>query len=279
MPFGQAFRPAGAPATTMTPPTHGAPPPPAGVPAPPAAPPTPPPAAVEPKWWVSVNGAAPVLLPQSQAVQHPGAMVMPENQAGGWVPAAQAFPAQAAGGFRQVAPPAAGSAPRGAFAGVENAEVYQRNPMLKAGNYVARLTSAEYKNLRQGGSAVIVEMQVVVSSYDPQDPNTHQSNKEGTAASVFIKQNDSFASNMKEIILALSGFDQAGNPRPVDDVVSQAECEALVGAEQVYAGRYVYLEARDIMTRQNKPFTRINWHPCPLKADGTPDLERLAQGA
>jgi hypothetical protein len=299
MPFGQPFR-----STPATAPNSGAPaaysPAPAA-PAAPAAPSTPvapphvPQPAAELNWWVSVGGSAPVLLPQRQAAAQPGALVMREDQVGGWVTAAQAFgsptaptfggpaaqaPAQAPapGGFRQTSAPM-GGAPRGAFAGVETAEVYQRNPMLHAGNYVVRITSAEYKSLRAGGNAVIIEMGVVVSSYDPNDPNSHQCNREGTSASVFIKQNDSFASNMKEIIIALSGFDQSGNPRPLDDVVTQAECEALVGAEQAYVGRYAYVEAREILTRQNKPFTRLNWSPCPLRADGTPDLERLAQGA
>jgi len=284
MAFGQPFRPAGAP-TQPAAPAYGQPPAP---PAPAAHQPPPPPVqAPEPQFWASVNGQSVPCAASALVNLPPGTMVMPQDQSRPWAPketyaptATHPAPPPAAGfGGRQA--PAAGGAvagvPRGAFAGVENAEVYQRNPNLNEGKYIFELLEAEYKQLRAGGAAIIIEGRILVSTYDPNLPHTAQCNKEGTLVSIFVKQNDNFASNMKEIILALSGFDAAGNPRPMDDVVTAQECEELVAAGQVYKGRKVYLEATGITTKAGKPYTRVNWHPCPVDATGAPDMAKFSQ--
>jgi hypothetical protein len=188
--------------------------------------------------------------------------------------------ARGGAGQRQIASmPATGGAPaaglpRGLFAGVESAEVVRRGNNVNPGDYVAKLCSAEFKQGRDA-NFVIIEVEMLVSSYDANDPAKIQCNPEGSRATIFIKKNDSFASNIKEVVLALSGFNEQGIARDVHDAVTQQECESLVSPDQPFTGAMVYLEARAITTREGRPFTRISWWPCPVRPDGKPDLDRL----
>jgi hypothetical protein len=259
------------------------------------------PAAPEPQLWVALPGAAqPELKPVSACrALPPTTAAMTQDMSSGWstlaallpsTPAIPAAPAQPAagisrGGFAAHAAPAgqaqASSVPRGAFAGVENASVTRRGEYINPGDYVARVCSAEYKNGRNGKTFVIVELQIIESSYSATDPGKQHCNQVGSNASIFVHKNDNFASNIKEIILAVSGFDAQGKPRDENEMVTQAECEALVSPEQPFAGALVYIEAREVDTRPTPSnpnggkFTRTSWWPCPKQADGSPDLAKL----
>lgn len=263
----------------------------------PAGPPTPAPAPASAlKLWVSLNGAS-VLKTEAECRVLPATTpAMSENQTSGWLTIAAFLPASTPAAQVPVSPPAGGRASFGSrapavappiaapthvggvpatlFSGVEGAEVFRKGNNVESGNYIAKLCSAEYKTGRTA-SYVILEVEILVSTYSPDAPDTINCNREGSRATIFVKQNDSFASNIKEAILALSGFNEANQPRPEDDVVNQDECNALIDARQAFKGAIVYLEAREITTKKGTPFTRICWWPCPLAADGTPDQERL----
>ncbi len=255
--------------------------------------PPPAPTAAEPKVWVSVAGGAAQLVGVAAARALPAdAMGTPQDQAGGWVPLGQLLqrypmsPASAPAAPRPSfgAPPAAGapaaqqpqaSVPRGVFAGVATAQVARAGAYINPGDYVARVASAEWKEPASAGGfrGVLVELEVVMSSYDAaQHP---ECNQEGSRMTAFVKHNQSFASNMKEIILAVSGFDEQGNARAEDSVVSDAECEAFVSATQPYAGVLVYLEAREKPTQAQGKFTKVSWWPMPVRTDGSPDHDKL----
>lgn len=167
---------------------------------------------------------------------------------------------------------------RSPFAGIETAEVSQRNPFLEAGSYILKILSMVYKEpTRTGGyTGIIIEVEVVTSSFDPQ--NCPQSNQEGTRASIFMKQNDSMASNFKGLLIAAAGFDKDGNPRPVSDVVTTEEAEAAVGPEQPYSGALVFDVANSSPTRAGGTFTYHNFHPVALNADGTIDEAKTCGG-
>lgn len=179
-------------------------------------------------------------------------------------PAASAPPPQAPGTPNRNDP----------FAGIEGAQTFRRGNNMNPGTYIARVSSAEFKHGRQK-DMVIIEVEILTSSYDVNDPTTHQCNKEGSRATVFVSMNDNFLSNMKEIILAVSGFDAQGQPRPENDTVTKAETDAFVSADQPFAGALVYLEARLIKTKAQTDFTRISWWPCPQHPDGSPDVDKL----
>ena len=214
---------------------------------------------------------------------------MPHNQAGGWTTLAALLPALVAGaqptsvpggraafgGRAPVQQPAVQQAAAGSlFSKVEGAEVYRKGSYMEAGDYIAKLVSAEVKQGRTK-TMIILEVAILTSSYNPDVPEKQGCNQEGSRATIFVQQNENFLSNVKEIMLAVSGFDPQGRARPEDDTVTQAECDALVAPEQHYAGALVYLEARVITTKTGNPFTRISWWPCPQLADGSPDTEKL----
>jgi hypothetical protein len=147
---------------------------------------------------------------------------------------------------------------------------------MAPGEYVLRVSAVQWKEGRNS-NMVIVETEVLASSYDATDPSTHESNREGTHPSIFIKEGDAFLSNMKEFICAASGFDQAGNCRPFSSTVDEAEAAAILGPDQPMAGAFVFVRAFEAKTRAGGTFTRINYLPVPVKGDGTPDLEAFQE--
>lgn len=238
-------------------------------------------------FWVAVNGQS-VLKPEAECLQLPPATpAMTQDQSSGWstIAALMGTPAAAPAGTRSafarpgaaaaaVTAPVAGGMPKGLFAGVENAEITRKGNNMNEGDYVAKICSAEYKPGRSA-NFVIIEAEIITSSYDANDPAKQSCNREGSRATIFIKQNDSFAGNIKEIMLAVSGFGPDGKSRDVHDTVTQDECASLVAKEQPFTGAMVYLEARNIKTKAGGDFTRISWWPCPVNADGTPDTDKL----
>ncbi len=272
------------PALAPQPPAAPAPP------APPAAGPTPPapPAApvAQRNFWCLINGASVLTNEAAARTLAPTTQAMTEDQKSGWQPigallgAAPAAPAAQAGTRAAFQRPATSAAPAAfalndPFAGVENGQVTRRGTYLEPGKYIAKLASAEFKKGRQK-NMVILEVKILTSSYNAEDPSTHGANREGSNATVFVLQNDSFIHNMKEIMLALSGFDETNKPRPETDVVSKDECNALVSPEQPYSGATVYLETLSKPKRDGTgEFTLTNWWPCPLMPDGSPDQARL----
>jgi hypothetical protein len=186
------------------------------------------------------------------------------------VPALQPLPPAPRPGFAQR--PAA--PPRSPFAGVEQAEVMRKGSYLEEGMYVLQILNGQYKQGRSGSDMVIVECTVITRNYDPQ--TNPGANKEGSKVSIFIKKNDSFLGNIKALIIAAMGFDEQGNPCPLDYAVNEQECDSLVDQNQAFAGAYLAVEAVTRPTRAGGEFTNLNYFPVPLQADGTPDLNLVA---
>ena len=167
---------------------------------------------------------------------------------------------------------------RSPFAGIETAEVSQRNPCLEGGQYILKILSMVYKEpTRTGGyTGIIIEVEVITSSHDP--VSCPGSNPEGTRASIFMKQNDSMASNFKGLLIAACGFDKDGNPRSVTDTITTEDAEAAVGPEQPYSGALIFDIANASPTRAGGTFTYHNFHPVALNADGTIDEAKTLSG-
>jgi hypothetical protein len=241
----------------------------AAAPAAPVAPPQPPPQqyaqAPQPPPQPYAQVSQPPAQPAwGQAPAQPPAFSGFNRQAPAQPPAQPAFAGQAQGGVL----------PRGMFAGVANAQVTRRGQYMNQGDYICQIAEAQFKPGRTG-NMVIIELDILESSYDANDQVKSRCNQPHSRVSVFIKQNDNFASNMKEVMLAVSGFDAQGQPRPETDQVSEAECDAFVSKEQPFAGALVYLEAREIATKAGNPYTRISWWPMCKKPDGSPDTDKF----
>lgn len=286
MPF--PVRAAAAVAQSSQTPALGAAPTPPAAPGATPAPPAPPAPQGEPRFYVAIAGQS-VLMPKSEAEkQNPNLPCMTEDQKSGWQTVAVLLPmanpmrpggTQPGGFAARAGQPQQGvgqsvGTPANLYAGVENAEVYRKGALFTEGEYIAKVARAEYIQGRQK-NMVLVELEITTSSYNKDVPATHGALREGTHATAFIIKNDNFLSNIKEVVLACSGFDAAGNWRKEDDVVTAEECTALTAPEQAFAGAMVYLEAKMTKTRAGGDYTRLNWWPCPMKADGTPDTDKL----
>lgn len=197
-------------------------------------------------------------------------------------PAAAPAPAgrPAFGGTRQGAAPAPAAARRSPFAGIESAQARMgRGDNIMDGNYVIQMKDIFYKDFRSGGGAVLVEALIHTSSYVVEDTSTHDCNKEGSNVTIFINAGDSFLSNFKAFAKAASGFDDAGNEMPEEEVTEEY-CNTMLSGEDAptpFAGGYVYVEARTKPQKRDpsKSFTYVDFYPIKLNADGTPDLNSV----
>jgi len=165
---------------------------------------------------------------------------------------------QQQGGFQpqQQPQPQQGGNPYG---GVESAHASTpRNPYLSEGDYVIEVISSTY-NYGREHNAQIVEADIVLAG--PRNPDTNLGY--GTRVTVYFKHNTAFDSNIKELVIAASGFDQSGQPRPRDDFVSSEETNAMLnGPTPGITGRLLYVEARQARSREGREFTRYTFWPC-----------------
>ena len=172
------------------------------------------------------------------------------------------LPQQQQGGWSQQPGPQCGASP---FAGIEGASTpTARNPLLAGnGKYVLHVVSSTF-NRGRDHNAQIIEADVLAAQAMGTDPIT----PEGARTTLYFKQNDSFLGNMKEIVIAASGFDEQGNPRPRDSQVTTAETDQFLnGDSPLVVGSLIYCEARNTTTRSGTPFTVYNFWPC--KSAGT----------
>lgn len=245
-----------------------------------AAPP-PPPAPNKPDLWVSVNGQT-QQMSAAQYAQLPGdTQAMSLDQSSGWQPlstflgttATHGTPAAPAGGGGGWARGGAtgGGQQRGGrsavFNGVGGAQITRRLPFISEGDYIFCVHKMFYNEGRTS-NAVIAEGEIILSN----DYGETRALPEGTSASIYIGKNDAFDRNVKELIIALSGFDDAGNPRPDDDYVSPEECEHWVSDANPAQGIWIYVSARNRqMKSSEKLFTAMSYYPVAKLPDGSID--------
>ena len=203
--------------------------------------------------------------PQQTPSQQTPSQQTPSQQA----PSQQGWGGQQAAGSQQRAPQYGSP-----FAGIEQATFTHRNAYLEPGRYVLRTKDLKYVSGRNG-DFLFLEASVEVSTYNQADPTTHGCNQIGSIVSIGLKKNESFLSNVKKLMIALSGFDQAGNPRDPEDTVSQQEVNAAISDEQPYRGALIYVEANRRQSREGNEFTFYDYWPCKANADGTPDLNSI----
>lgn len=190
------------------------------------------------------------------------------------IPSSPPAPQQAAGPPQTYGTPHQQQRPTGSpFAGVETAEIgFKRLPYLEGHpqgfTYLVEVLEIKFQAGRNG-DFVFLEVEIIQSSYNQANPETLAANQPGTRASIGLKKNDSFASNMKELVIALTPPDAQGNWRPDNDMVTQAECDELVSEAQPAKGRLLKITATVVKTRAGGDFTRPNFYPAVKMPDGT----------
>lgn len=263
------------------------PPSPASAPAP-APDPIPPTSANLPDLYVNQNGQS-VLIQGSQLANMPDTTQAHHNgqwttlgavrtslglTSAGGAPSPGPAPQGQQGGWSQPSSPQGGASP---FAGIDNAQTpTARNPYLAPGKYVLHVVASTF-NRGRDHNAQIIEVDILAA--DAMGPNPPTPEK--VRATLYFKQNDSFLGNMKEIVIAASGFDANGNSRPRDSQITVAETEQWLNGEHPnIVGCLLYCEARETTTRSGTPFTVYNFWPCGSSGTGpdgkpTPDFASI----
>jgi len=159
---------------------------------------------------------------------------------------------------------------------VKGASVSHRNPYLGPGTYVLRIHEIKWVEGREA-QFLAVEGDVLLSSYDAARPETQEAQPEGRRVSIMIKNNDSFGSNAKGLLWAVSGFDAAGVPRSLADpgLEDPAEYDMMVSESQPAQGALIAVRATQVTTRAGNPFTRHEYWPCKALPDGKPDEQSI----
>lgn len=156
------------------------------------------------------------------------------------------------------------------FAGVSSSDFVHRTPFLRPGEYILRIAHMELKEARDGRNMVIVEVDVIESKHQMIDGEA--CNAEGTRAAIFLKQNDSFKGNMKELCWALRGLDANGQPYDPSDpsIGSEEECKAYVYQDQA-VGIYIQTTASNVQTNNGGNYTRCSHFPLGVLPNGEYD--------
>lgn len=146
---------------------------------------------------------------------------------------------------------------------INEAETYNRNKYITPGEYVVKVDSCVQKKMRSGGSAYIVECDVLESSNLQEHPL-------GSKVSFFVDlNNDSAAQNLKKLGLALLGIDMSDVEKvkkvcaePKDGGLSLL-CQALEASteSQKLRGREFAVSAEIVTTKRGTPFTATNYRP------------------
>jgi hypothetical protein len=214
--------------------------------------------------FVSQNGQAVKMSGQQIMGMLPDTMVYHNGQ---WVKLATLLPPPLRG-----SPTSEGSP----WSKVKGASVSFRNPRLSPGMYVLRIHEIKWVKGREG-NFLVVEGNVLISSYDAARPETQEAQQEGRRVSILHKHNDSFGSNAKGLLWAVSGFDAAGVPRSLDDpgLEDPAEYDAMISEQQPAQGALIAVRVTQAKSRAGNPYPRYDYWPCKALPDGKPDEQSI----
>jgi len=152
--------------------------------------------------------------------------------------------------------PAAKPAGGSMFSGMKGTKPMVNSEYVRPGVYVVIFTGHKQIKNRKGESSVAVDMQVV----HVEDSNDGKGHRLGASIAHVMPnhgpQADYFKQNVVSHIGALAEID----PTEVDDEM----CNLVFGETQPLKGTLGILTATNVITKQNKDFTRISYEP--LKA-------------
>jgi hypothetical protein len=137
------------------------------------------------------------------------------------------------------------------FSGIEKAKASFDAAYMNEGHYLCRIDRVKADKNRSGDHFLAVEM-TVIHTYADGDGKPESWHKPGDAVShLMMSKHDSFLGNVKAMIANLLGVHESE--------VSEKDCETASGPNQPLAGMVAEVRARGILTRQQKPFTKITY--------------------
>lgn len=139
----------------------------------------------------------------------------------------------------------------GLFKGVEGAKGSFDAAYMGEGHYLCRIDRLKADKTRNKDDFLAVEM-TVLYTYPDGDGDKEKWHKPGAAVShLMMAKHDSFLGNVKAMIANLLGCHESE--------VSEKDCDNASGPAQPMAGMIAEIKARGIMTRAQKPFTKITY--------------------
>jgi hypothetical protein len=145
------------------------------------------------------------------------------------------------------------------WAGLKDAQTFDRGTFLKPGSYTLKITNCLTKNTVKSGEAFIVEFEVLETT----DPVNHAV---GTKASWFQKLANvpvAFGA-IKEFLAAVYGYDlRTMKARFEAEMGPQIEAYAAAASDgrNFLAGQIVKVQTEQTKTQKQVDFTRHNWTP------------------
>lgn len=140
----------------------------------------------------------------------------------------------------------------GLFDGIEEAKASFDAQYLREGHYLLRIDRVKADQTRAKDEFLAVEM-TVLHTYMDGFGDPAKWHKPGEAVShLMMKKHDSFLGNVKAMLSALMGVHESE--------VTKQDCIDVSGEGQPMAGMVIEVTARTIMTRQQKPFTKITYN-------------------
>lgn len=154
------------------------------------------------------------------------------------------------------------------WAGLRNAQVFERGNYLGVGVYDARVIRCLVKQTQRSGLGFIVEVEILTS--------TNMSHQPGTTATWFqsMKNQATAFSAIKEFVVALHGYnakqDEAKIKNDLEPYIEQL-IDNATGQNNSFAGKCIHLETFMIKTREKgNDFTVHRWTPFEGVAPTTP---------
>lgn len=134
------------------------------------------------------------------------------------------------------------------FKSIKDVKMRQAANYIRAGAYWTRLDAIKIDKNRKGFVFMAVEM-TIVKVLDDDQGRGHKVGEE--VCHMLMKDNDSFLPNVKAMIAHIMDM------KPEE--IEAQHAETICAEDQPLRGTVVDVYARAITTRQNKPFTEVNY--------------------
>ena len=139
----------------------------------------------------------------------------------------------------------------GMFKGIESAKASFDAKYVGEGHYLCRIDRIKADVTRTKDEFLAVEM-TVLHTFPDGDGKSEAWHRPGEAVShLMMAKHDSFMGNVKAMVSNILGCHESE--------VTENDCEALSGSQQPLAGTVAEIKGRQIVTRANKPFTKISY--------------------
>jgi len=136
----------------------------------------------------------------------------------------------------------------GIFSNIEKARASFDANYVRPGRYAVRIDRIKKGETRKKETFVAIEM-TVFKTIEEENGRGHRPGENVTH--LLMEKHDSFLPNIKSMIVNIAKCDP--------DEITEKHCESVVGDEQLFAGEFVEICARNQITKKNLTFTKVSY--------------------